>query len=215
MRNKSWTKKEEEFLLALSKEETDSGEKFPASIITVLFNDHFNRIVKDWNARSHGAIQTKLRELIKLENTNPSNITVKFKSKKEEVKKKTPRGKNAHGDEPNSGRSWTPADDAYLVQNYTAHDDAQNKVAKHLGRSRKACYNRIRRLKNMNKIGMITMGSTLESSDDETEIEHMVVPEQRLPVTLLGYLVLWWRNRRKNKMIIKRRKLEEQLRRLS
>jgi|TARA_R100000482_G_C5132465_1_gene153060 hypothetical protein len=215
MRNKSWTKKEEEFLLALSKEETDSGEKFPASIITVLFNDHFNRIVKGWNARSHGAIQTKLRELIKLEKTNPSNITVKFKAKKEEVKKKTPRGKNAHGDEPNSGRSWTPADDAYLVQNYTAHDDAQNKVAKHLGRSRKACYNRIRRLKNMNKIGMITMGSTLESSDDETEIEHMVIPEQRLPVTLLGYLVLWWRNRRKNKMIIKRRKLEEQLRRLS
>ena len=214
MRNKSWTKKAEEFLLALSKEETDSGEKFPASIITVLFNDHFNRIVKDWNARSHGAIQTKLRELIKLEKTNPSNITVKFKAKKEVVKK-TPRGKNAHGDEPNSGRSWTPADDAYLVQNYTAHDDAQDKVAKHLGRSRKACYNRIRRLKNMNKIGMITMGSTLESSDDETEIEHMVVPEQRLPVTLLGYLVLWWRNRRKNKMIIKRRKLEEQLRRLS
>ena len=67
----------------------------------------------------------------------------------------------------------------------------------------------------MNKIGMITMGSSLESSDDETEIGHMVVPEQRLPVTLLGYLVLWWRNRRKNKMVIKRRKLEEQLRRLS
>ena len=215
MRNKSWTKKEEEFLLALSKEETDSGEKFPPSIITVLFNDHFNRIVKDWNARSHGASPTKLRALLKLENAHPSNITVKFKAKKEKVKvKETKRGKNSHGDEPNSGRSWTPADDAYLVQNYTAHDDAQDKVAKHLGRSRKACYNRIRRLKNMNKIGMITMGSTLESTDDD-EIEHMIVPEQRLPVTLLGYLVLWWRNRRKNKMIIKRRKLEEQLRRLS
>ena len=86
---KRWTEEEEKYLLYLSDERNDEGEKFPPTIITIIFNDHFRR-THDYEPRTHGAVQGKLRELLKIRDARKkaSGITVKQKKPKASIETK-------------------------------------------------------------------------------------------------------------------------------
>ena len=208
MRNKSWTKEEEDYLVKLSKEIMDDGGYYPPSIVTILFNDHFSRIKEGWEGRSHGAVQRRMKNLTREVQTTTQEI--KVKEMKTDI---INRGKPAHGNEVNSGRSWTPADDSYLVKNFTSNEEQQGEVAETLGRSRKACHSRLHRMKNNDMIGIYSTDKNLVGVQLSNK-EQALVDGFKLPVTLLGFLTLWWRNRRKNKKLIKRLKLERRLERM-
>tara|TARA_R100000458_G_C8272025_1_gene246815 strand:+ start:915 stop:1613 length:699 start_codon:yes stop_codon:yes gene_type:complete len=230
---KRWTEEEEKYLLYLSDERNDEGEKFPPTIITIIFNDHFRR-THDYEPRTHGAVQGKLRELLKIRDARKkaSGITVKQKKpkasietkagieieKKEKVKKmeKRKRKTNTRGPEKNSGMGWTPADDSYLVKNFTAHAEDREKVAVKLGRSVKACSGRLARLRNAGRIGRYM--PEIARQNQVIDHKHEIVVDKQddmMPITFFGFMTLWWRNRRRNKRAIKRLKLQRRLERLS
>jgi len=224
---KRWTKEEEEYLMGLYEEEQDDGNRIPLRIIAVLFNDHFER-TKNFKNRSVGALESRIWALTFEKEGKSRGIKSKLitkNRKKEEtgmaskasivINKDTVRfPKSIRENAVNSRRGWTPADDNFLLKNYTSNLDEQMAIAKTLGRTNSACKSRLCRLKTNKEYFNTVMGSHVDAR--EVEDETIAEPTNyELPMTFWGYLVLWWRSRKKRKVARRRYKLEEELKRLS
>mgnify|MGYP003114291402 FL=1 len=208
-----WTKEETDYALELYYEEQDDGTRIPMQIITVLFNEHFKR-TKNYAPRSEKSIQTRISKEINKINAGGQGVTAKSQQTIRDVKKKlknpVKRAVWRRTPSRNSGKGWTPADDNYLLKNFTADDNAQLAVAERLGRSIIACKNRLNKLRKNDGYMNTVMTSDVESAESSNEPSNV----DMIPLTLWGLLALWLRNRKRNKRELKIQKLEKKIERL-
>lgn len=124
---KRWTADEEKYLRKCMETKLDDGRPVTVELVTVLFNNHYNRVDPDKEDRTFNAIKSKLR---------------KMPDKKKQGKKELQKPK-LHA---NSRMKWSPKDDMYLVRNWSSDSKEREAVAEHLNRSVKGCQTRLNRI---------------------------------------------------------------------
>ena len=206
---KQWKKKEDSYLLELYNEKTDDGGNIPPSIITILFNEHFER-TEGYPPRSHDAITVRCNRLLRdiknkketTETRQPSRVHISRTIRDNYL----PSRKGKTGSQANSGKSWPPADDNYLIKNFTANEKKQVEVALHLGRSIKACKSRIARIRKSDSYLNTVMRTNSVTTSRVTVSDSL---------TLLDKVYLYFKYRKQSKIERKRNKLVKKLERLS
>ena len=122
-KRKDWSSDEDDYLNSLIE-----LNKLKAEEMTYLINSRFNttRTVSSVNSRI-----SKVKIILRAE--IPTEVLDKVASERVTTRIKPP----------NSGKSWTPADDKTLMENWTAYDDRQSTVSEQLGRTVIACMSRM------------------------------------------------------------------------
>jgi len=214
---KQWTKEEDSYLMELYEERTDDGGVLPPSIITILFNEHFGRTRK-YLPRTHEAVSSRTKKLLREGYGKHIKTPVKKTKQEQQIdimrdrvhedfklpKYFRPNKQGKTGPESNSGKGWPPADDTYLIKHFTSDEKQQHQVAKHLGRSVKACKSRINRIRKTDNYLDTVMRANSQIS--------IIKSGSRL--TLLDKIYLYFKYRKEAKIKRKRNKLEKKLERL-
>tara|TARA_R100000152_G_C6781951_1_gene217737 strand:- start:7315 stop:7992 length:678 start_codon:yes stop_codon:yes gene_type:complete len=104
----------------------------------------------------------------------------------------------------NSGKSWTTADEQYLVAQWTADEEVQTKVANHLGRSVKGCHTRLARLRKYNP--------DLHTALINNSIVKIIPGETKL--TWLDKLYIFLKNRKERKQAKRNAKIRAKINKL-
>jgi len=133
---KRWTKDEEKYLRKCMETKLDDGRPVTVELITVLFNNHYNRVEPDKDDRTFHAIKAKLKKM-------GGRKKGKIDFKKEVEKMKESLEPKVHA---NSRMKWSPKDDMYLVRNWSSDTNEREAVAEHLNRSVKGCQTRLNRI---------------------------------------------------------------------
>lgn len=134
---KRWTADEEKYLRKCMQTKLDDGRPVTVELITVLFNNHYNRVEPDKEDRTFNAIKSKLKQM-----GGRKKGKVDFAEEVEKMKKQLAKPK-VHA---NSRMKWSPKDDMYLVRNWSSDSEEREAVAKHLSRSVKGCQTRLNRI---------------------------------------------------------------------
>ena len=135
---KRWTADEEKYLRKCMETKLDDGRPVTVELITVLFNNHYNRVQPDKEDRTFNAIKSKLKQM----GVRKRVTKVDLKKEVEKMKKELAKPK-LHA---NSRMKWSPKDDMYLVRNWSSDSGEREAVAKHLSRSVKGCQTRLNRI---------------------------------------------------------------------
>jgi len=159
-----WSKKEKDYLMSLALSDGMSVEE----VVTML-NDRFD------NKRTKTAISIQKHQLLKekgLTRTNKPRQAVGYTKvkesidfmEKEVIKMKEVKQTRIQGTQRNARKGWTTADEQYLVAEWTADINQQEKVAEYLGRGTKACQTHLGRLRKHQPelhMALINRGATI------------------------------------------------------
>ena len=120
---KRWTADEEKYLRKCMETKLDDGRPVTVELITVLFNNHYNRVQPDKEDRTFNANKSKLKQM----GVRKRVTKVDLKKEVEKMKKEYAKPK-LHA---NSRMKWSPKDDMYLVRNWSSDSEEREAVAKH------------------------------------------------------------------------------------
>ena len=207
-----WTKKEKDYMMNLAlEEEMDVHE------VVKLLNEKFNN--KRTVSAVHGQKHLILKEygLTRKNRNTGIPVGIKFnpldgEEEETEVDDTIVEGYeaasfslNSNTPRPrNSGKSWTTADEQYLVAQWTADEEVQTKVANHLGRSVKGCHTRLARLRKYNP--------DLHTALINNSIVKIIPGETKL--TWLDKLYLFLKNRKERKQAKRNAKIRAKINKL-
>ena len=203
---RKWTTAQKDYLRSLLKETDANGNPFPRQVVVVFLNKKFP--TRPRTLKGVEAMSKILRDEDIAEELAAKIVRVKPKPKKivlrvDEVSKPKKTKKRKMVETSNSGKTWTHADDRYLIQNWSAIDSVQSMVTEKLVRSISGCTGRMYKIKKDKEYYHKLIGNI----SDHHHHPHPVPGKPGLMERLLTWLV----NRRANKQAKKVEKLQRQL----